>query len=847
MRPPIDLRFRPGLILFVDEAGQQICEQLRAITSFAGLDPVLCQSIALLHVSSASLATTPLPRCGLCLEGTIPQQTDTLEHVLPETIRNVQSSRRIQEIINAGYPVPNPRTQVYLVGDTSQPWLQRVFSVVQAQLQRLDTHTLVCYMLHAPHVTNEATGDDAATQAAKPVLATGEQAMSGPTHNVANFCYLYEDMLAYPTPTFVSTHESYYALAEALFTLLSTGITTEPFFEESMRVSASFTPADSVGSLSTSMVVFPEAAIVDYCSVRLGADMLKQWQQELQGSTLAEPRHVEIQARARSMVKDINRWLDDGPERPLANGPRSYRKAKGAPITERRMPSLEILTREQRPTRATSAQLEQAQQQMEHKAQRFLHQRLLERTQAQFALFWPDQLKKEYKRRGRYFASWTELLDQQVERASTAHAEWNDVVTQAWQAATERVCDDVSSTADQLWASDEAGPEMSALYVQELQTQLEHLTSHLATRQSEHERDYQAALELLHTAEQGLWHAQEEADNAEPVAQQLQRRLVWQQQQIPAIPAQVCIAIPCIIALVTGLLALPWLPQSSAAVAITSAIVVLLLAVGHWLWHRRRARRYTAAQDDLLAFYRRGYAYRCEQREDQLRSALLEQLRANVQHIAERQNKLVGIVQETSWHMEEQAPRIQHDLFHSPAAARDVFVAQGNLLQKDQRNTLDDLYTQITQARTRTPVESWHQSARALKKQFMLSFYERQQSFLEIEQEQLQQQLYSFAQGVTRPYCTGPLSGLHAALSKLEIWNEVFERARHPLYRAQVGTQEPQYTFVCGHETEIQQGLSRMSGDSYPVRISDAHKWVLVAAFFRGGEPAVLYKTPGVF
>jgi len=49
----VNLRFRPSLVVFVDQAGKEICEQLKGIIQLTEFEDVLHQSIALIQVTTS--------------------------------------------------------------------------------------------------------------------------------------------------------------------------------------------------------------------------------------------------------------------------------------------------------------------------------------------------------------------------------------------------------------------------------------------------------------------------------------------------------------------------------------------------------------------------------------------------------------------------------------------------------------------------------------------------------------------------------------------------------------------------------------------------------------------------
>ena len=50
-KPRIDIGYRPGLILFVDQAGEQICQQLKQIIQMTCFDKTLHQCLAFVQIT----------------------------------------------------------------------------------------------------------------------------------------------------------------------------------------------------------------------------------------------------------------------------------------------------------------------------------------------------------------------------------------------------------------------------------------------------------------------------------------------------------------------------------------------------------------------------------------------------------------------------------------------------------------------------------------------------------------------------------------------------------------------------------------------------------------------------
>src|SRR5450631_3188637 len=313
MRPRIDLRFRPSLILFVDETGTQVCKQLKLITRFTDFDPVLCQSVGLLQVDSQTQQTTPVSLGDKFADNRTPQEEGPLEQILELVLRDVQNKTRLQSIVEAGYPIPNTRTQIFIVGDAHSPELAKIHEVVRTRLNKSRFATLVCYVVNSFHM-RQLSGPlhtDQSYLETDPAYPINHTQAYWADRQVPNFCFLYEDLLAYPTPAFVREEDSHYATAEALFALLATSLTTEPFFEELMRKGPLFQGYENVGSLSTSLIAFPRKHALEYCTARLGIALMEQWSRDLRNQNTPENKRLELQNSAREAVRGIRQWIKD--------------------------------------------------------------------------------------------------------------------------------------------------------------------------------------------------------------------------------------------------------------------------------------------------------------------------------------------------------------------------------------------------------------------------------------------------------------------------------------------------------------------------------------------------------
>jgi hypothetical protein len=899
MKPRIDLRFRPGLLIFVGDAGRHIRDQLQTIVRVAGLDYVLHQSIALLHVETGSDRAVPCPLGDDFVDEDAPREEDDLKVLIERTLKDVQANQRILEIISAGYPVPNPRTQIYIIGEASSHWLAHILQTVNRRLEKNQFSTTVCYILSAYHDKQKTGALSERKGGLDQMLEATHDKSYWSEREVANFCYLYEDMLTYPVPTFVREFESYHAAAEALFALTATGLTTEPLFEEIVRLNPNWNIYENVGSLSTSLISFPRQALLEYCSARLGVALTVQWLHDIRGNTIADARRKKMQETANRTARCIEAWIKDDPERPLANTSERRSAEWKTVVNTRRWPNLNMLRRSSLLDEELFHSILDAGESLPlPNNQIHIRRRLDEESEALFELFWPEEVAREYRNLPRRtIQTWTKLVYEQAGNAVEAYKEWDRAASEAWDTASCHIRAEIKYIIDQLWSDDSAGFEMATIFIDELDDQMSKVASRLSRWREAHERDYARYLQYIEQVADGPWvipddqpsiiggpgvgtaQASPTMDNRpastvntasadstetsgatngailgapmpsvtplqhlpereERIARLLELRVQWLQEQIPPLPTQITVALPFIVALTFT--ALAFVPNSFLTDMVAACLSTALVSSVHLSFRSIHQKKIAQAKSDLLTFYRRYYAYRCEKREDRLRTVLMGPLRRNIQAIREKLDDIYSFIQEIQKGLEAQAVRIHRDLFNSPASARDIFIANGERLQKERKNTLEDFVGQVTKLRVKEPVEVWHQSSHDIKKQLIRQFRGQPESILEMSEAQAQRQIYEFAEQVIKPYFKGPLVDLHQALSKQDIWREALERAKNPLYRAQVGLRDPQFLFVCGREADISQGLPYLGTSVYPVHISHHHEWILVAALFRGGLPAAL-------
>ncbi|GHO46297.1 hypothetical protein [Ktedonospora formicarum] len=822
MRPRIDLRFRPGLLLFIDDIGRAIYEQFQAILRLAPLDSILCQGIALLHYASDTHQAQRLPLTHSLVQDT----TLALPDLLEEAIKEVQASKCITAITRAGYPVPNPRAQVYIIGDPAHSPLPEVLHIIQTRLAFMKANNLVCYVLH----TDLETG-------ALPAHLSPHSLHEFPTPlkplvGNASFCYLYQGELTHPTLTFLSENETHYITAEALYALLATGITTEPFFEKIMCGGAVSDAHLCVGSLGTSLILCPHDTILHYCSMRLGIDLLTRWLKNINEPSIPASRSKEIQAGAHNLVSSLAEWIYDTQERPLANGPQRLWHTQRPDIGGRRFPSLAILGRISRP---------EAHMQIYSVEYTRLYRCLYERTRALFACFWPEYLYGISRHSINDTNSWLELISSQASRASMQYKAWNEIATHAWEATTSRIRDEIQATVEQLYLLEDSGFLLAGVYIKELDAWLQQVQAYIECWHYEHVHDYETALqdfasraqistEMLYASTPEPSQSDQLSKREMTILQHLEERRKIRQSRVPSPLALLLIALPFIFAV---LITLPSIYPAAITYMGIGTIIFTILS-GHSLFAYQRGIAAREAREDILSFYRRYYAYHCELCEDLLRQKLLDELQKQIRILHIHLDTLTEKLSKVHNHLTKEISIIQTNLFKSPASIHDFLVANGDPLQEKRQNTLEDVSEQAHQARTSSPTEDWHHAISSIQRRFLTGLVEQDQNIMTLAPEDLLDYLTAFTHEIARPYCTGDLVEIHAALGKPEVWHAALSQASNQLYQSGSYSAEQYMTFICGREADLQKGSPHFPENAYPVYISDAHPWLLIATFSQG-------------
>ncbi|HLX39577.1 MAG TPA: hypothetical protein VKR42_03555, partial [Ktedonobacteraceae bacterium] len=747
MSEQLEMQFRPTLIISVGKAGTLIREYLspyhygeperyltEPISSYhllSNLDRPLQNSVGLLHVNTegngaAPEIAIPFPviKAFPTTDPDIPMKKGDLREMIEHALISVQLDRRILDIRTVGYAVPNPRTQVFIVGEPNEDnkrWMSKILKFVREIARDYHFELPACYFLNSYR-----NPIDYSAQLKK---ALGNPLDNWQLFELANFSYLYEQMISYPAPVFVNQNESRYATAEGLLALAATGISSLPAFEDAMQLPVTLEDySNHVGNLSTSMVVFPRAMTRRYCSARLSNLLMQQWQHDLSVTSIPGARRVLEREAAQRLADGIESWIEESKPRPMAE--------------ESSWPGFGIVFQKNHPEseQARYRQVE-AYRQMENQ------------TENLFTVFSQSDIADLYKHRRDKAETWAMITDSECGKAVGLYPQWERAAKNAWQMLSDRINAEIRLQVDSRWSENKDGFEVARIYVDALDDQMTNVMDHVRQWRHDHEAEYKTQQARFLKLAKGDWDIDENQPNivgagllaggqASPtmsnvdirtnsgstslitnngggggltggpatpipsagsqhlpqmeadIARDLRLRASWKQNHVPP-PATLGSAGFMgwlALALATSI---PHLPQS---IDLTLKGILALAFAGSSLYlYLRRMHECKVAQEDALDFYRLYYIHECEKREDLQRINLLRMLRGRVKRIRQRLDDMTTFLSNVRRNADAEAELVRDQLFHGPAGVRDIFVANGERLQEFGDHTLDSIASKVEQ------------------------------------------------------------------------------------------------------------------------------------------------------
>ncbi|HEY0754312.1 MAG TPA: hypothetical protein VGD98_10150 [Ktedonobacteraceae bacterium] len=898
--------FRPSIVICVGKTGERIREHLSPFDRKAervfdagdervsvyhllsNLDPRLRDMVSLLQVitdgSKANFdEAIPIPiDQSFVNDADMPQQPGPLESVIYQALFSVQLDRRITNIRSGGYTIRETRAQIFIVGEAlddekDMRVMANVLTAVHKVARRLGFEPSIFYCLNT-----DLSGDH--HRSLQKLYNT--PGLKWTDYYLANFAHLYENVIPLPSPVTQTPKERQYAIAESIFGLIATGMTGLPTLETDVRLPADLQDySDHVGSVSTSMVYFPHAAVRKYSSSKLGTDLMREWRDSLEKNPDPGPDQQRLENQARALAKEILSWMQDTKVRQATEdlfGPNMLILRSGPQASRgRRLPRQKEVIRQ------------------------------LDKLEAAlFRLFIPEIVEEEYNAQNH--KPWTALAINRKVKATGEYGNWERQAYLAWEDAQRVLDDEIRQETDKMWESSDTGFSQAKIFIDELDVRLKDIIEEMSSLRERHDRLYDRDCNEFREKGLGEWNDAASSSTimgpdvpmsmkltptittTPPDAQlqgamgvntpggpgggmgaiggsgggpplpeelielNLERRVDYKQGLIPPLGTLLSIGALGAFALYEALKVLPdnlptFLPWQLPALPFPWQVPVTclgLLAVAALNLSLRltRGQDLRAARKDLLAFFRRYFAHECEKREDRQRMKLLQYIKGRVMQKRHRLATLSTLFQNLENQQSQEAVEVEEQLFAGPGGQRDILVANGERLQRTGNHTLATIHHQINQVRLHQPLEEWHHSLGALKARLMLRLRAQTQSLLEMSEDEIQMHLTDFITPVIDGYLTGTLADVALTLDKAEMWREIIERVSKPMYYAKTGMRDPQRWFICGANenlAKIQSFDSLVKAESGQSPIPEnvdyvttrSPEWLIVAAFFWGGEP----------
>ncbi len=798
MTSVVRAQFRPTIILFVGANGANICKHLLTLGRLMPAE--LHDGVALIALDD-TLFRARL-HAGIRPEAEI-RDALSLAEALHAALRTVQGERTVRAIQRAGHAVPIAHAQIYVVGHTTTQTLPDVIDSIRAALVEPSIAANITFLL-----SDMPQNQDALPRWRERLFNHGDM-----PH--VDFCYLYEELGRHHT--FHRQDDIEYAAAEALFALAATAVPAAPVVQQATQKALGVTDVDArIGSLGTSLILFPRPEAERYCTDRLAAELMQTWAE----SNLVGEQSETYRVRASEDMETIFRQLADDDDRPGADG---LPWASLASILDQRQ----------------AEQLER-------------------RTAELMSAFDYDQVDSDGHRARE---SWRAVVQRREGNAIIAFHVWEQVARSAWLAAGNAIAQRIAGTVERLWLAEGEGEPAALSYVQRIDEGVQLLRERLVDWRVAHAQDYARDLAELDGRSQGPWMleplpattyapaaSQVDATEAsklpsleQEVVSRLQRRVAWTEDRLPPwlnLVAVCLMACPPLILLTLDALPHGWGVQVLPAILTTLGIFGLAAAVC-WMLRTRAEAKVIAARQDLLAVFRRYYVYRCERREDELRTVVLGPIYRRVSRMCERLEHMHRFLETVCQGLLDDATRTRDALFDGAAGQRDVFVANGERLTKDGAYTLDDLYAEISRRRQTTNEESaaWHRSAAQMVVTLRRWLSERETSILDMPDAIVEAAIRDFSAEVIRTYLVDDLVDLRSALAakgerRKSIWREALHRS-HVLFRPKTS---PQPLLLVGGVDPHRAALEGASPHPDVVHVRTHHPdWLLVAQFAPGG------------
>jgi hypothetical protein len=778
----IPLHFRPTVVVCVGTLGREIGEQLALL--LPSLDPARRAGVAVLAVDesvvdaqghllghwfepdlaaviehsafagapSSSAPPTPLP---LLIVDALRGQDARMPQAGTPLRRGVLDDNTITRIQDDSSTVSRMSAVVWIAAAVESPLLRRVAESVRAAMESEHIEALVLLALAniPPHEPDEHRTHDmlCGNQPWEALLLdnNGKKAL-------AAFAYLFEAQGEQRT-YWAGRYDVPFAAAEAIFVITATGITITHEFEMSLRRSLPRMvkdPYERISGVGACRLSFPRAQAEQYCANLLGSQLMRGWDSnETQSDPEAASDHLNAaQQHASALIARIKHDIRDSSANMRAGRP---------------SPPLSALA--------------------------LARSRAMSQGKPDGGLIFRHFNYSEFRRFISSYRDLPDVLALQNDKANHGFAQWQDIVRARWEGYEHERERELSRQANELMLRGTAGVAEARTYMMELNQLLALEQDRLATRCENREIAYDHCLTEVEDQTIGPWldasrGRQSSSDTptvsgstnrkgwAEELIETLTLRYRWEADRRPSLLAIVgatCSVVPAGVLLGQALLPEQWFLHNRLAIPILAVLLALLSGLFGWgylaylRWQEKRA------AEELRQFYRRVHSYQCEQYEDLRRAALLTGLHQLVRRLLDRLLEWNTFLASVADLMEEDARSINEELFEGAIGRRDVLFANRHVLRPHDYNLRrfeQDVTTKRTSesiagGNTAAGAAEWHRSEATMQPYLRTTL--QNISLLETSPDELRNPVREFALTVIRPYLSGDMVSIGAALEAM--------------------------------------------------------------------------------
>ncbi|PWT78577.1 MAG: hypothetical protein C5B60_00970, partial [Chloroflexi bacterium] len=563
------------------------------------------------------------------------------------------------------------------------------------------------------------------------------------------------------------------AAAEAIFVITATGITISHEFEMSLRRSLPRMvkdPYERISGVGACRLSFPRAQAEQYCANLLGSELMRGWDSnETSNYPAAAFNNLNAaQQRASAFIAKIKDDIRDSPAKMRAGRP---------------SPPLSALALAQ--------------------------SRGVSQGKPDGGLIFRHFNYSEFKRFMSSYQDLPDVLAQQNDKAEHGFAQWQDTVRARWEGYEHERERELSRQANEFLLRGTAGVTEARTYMTELNQSLALEQDRLATRRENREIAYDHYLAEVEDRTIGPWldgssgeqgssdiatgssggragrsrgaiGSKDVSTNpkgwAEELIEVLTLRYRWQVDRRPSLLAIVgagCSVVPAGVLLGQALLPQQWFLHNRLAIPLLAVLLALVSGLVGWGYMAYLRRQEKHAAEELRKFYRHVHSYQCELYEDLRRAALLTGLHQLVRRLLDRllgwNTFLAGVADL----MEKDAKSINEELFEGAIARRDVLFANRHVLRPHDYN-LRRFQQDVTTKRTSESIAGghtaggaaeWHRSETTMQPYLRSAL--QNINLLETSPDELRNPVREFALTVIRPYLSGDMVSIGAALEAM--------------------------------------------------------------------------------